>query len=51
MSLVTISVSIGQLFALVSGYFILDNLQEGNWRFLIIVTALPGSISWIVIVF
>ncbi|KAL4461092.1 hypothetical protein ABPG72_006954 [Tetrahymena utriculariae] len=51
MSLVTISVSIGQLVALVSGYFILDNLQEGNWRMLIAVTVIPGTISWFIIIF
>ncbi|KAL4450949.1 hypothetical protein ABPG74_011791 [Tetrahymena malaccensis] len=51
MSLVTISVSIGQLVALVSGYFILENLQEGNWRMLIVVTVIPGTISWFIIVF
>lgn len=37
--------------ALVGGYFILDNLEEGNWRLLIIITAIPGTISWFVIVF
>ena len=47
MSLVTISVSIGQLFALVVGYFVLDNFTEGNWRLMTLITGIPGLIGWL----
>lgn len=48
MSLITVSVSIGQLFGLTVGYFTLDNLSSGNWRLLIIITSLPGLLAWAV---
>ena len=29
------------------GYFVLDNLSNGNWRALIFYCSLPGLITWI----
>jgi MFS family permease len=51
MGILTISVSLGQLFGLIVGFFTLDDLSHGNWRALILITAIPGVIAWIVAVF
>lgn len=48
MSLIMISVSVGQLFALVTGYFMLENIETGNWRMLVVITTIPGMLAWFV---
>jgi len=35
------------LFALVVGYFVLDNFTEGNWRLMTLITGIPGLIGWL----
>jgi MFS transporter, putative metabolite:H+ symporter len=47
MSLIQISISIGQLYGLLVGYFTLDSLSEGNWRMLIFWTTFPGLIAFL----
>ena len=40
--------SIGQVFGLVVGYFTLEDLQDGDWRLLIIITGIPGLIAVVI---
>jgi len=47
MSLIVISVNIGLLFGVVLAYFILDSISAGNWRALILWSALPGVLAYV----
>ena len=47
MSILTVTLSLGQLFGMIVGYFVMDNLNSGNWRALILYCSLPGLFSWI----
>jgi MFS family permease len=51
MGILTISVSLGQLFGLLVGFFTLEDLTHGNWRALILITSIPGLIAWVVAIF
>lgn len=46
MSIIQLTISIGQIFGLVVGFFTLDGLDSGNWRALILITSVPGIIAW-----
>lgn len=45
MSIITVSLNIGQLFGYLMGYLTLDGLESGNWRLLIFLTGFPGILA------
>ncbi|KRX08085.1 Major facilitator superfamily domain, general substrate transporter [Pseudocohnilembus persalinus] len=48
MSIIQVSIAIGQMFGLLIGYLTLDgNLQFGHWRILIIICSVPGIMAWL----
>lgn len=48
MSLIVISMSLGQLLSFIIGYFTLESFEKGNWRILIILSGIPGVIGTLV---
>ena len=45
MTSITFCLVLGQLYAAFIGYFLLDNLDRGNWRVLLIFCSIPGILA------
>ena len=48
MSLLTISINLGLLYGVLIAYYTLTSLTSGNWRLMIILSAIPGFAAWVV---